>query len=245
MPSHAPEQKPTQSTHTSVGAGRKPAPPPTLGTVGHKYQPSHNFCYMAHPLKFDVYPVGEDENGKPKYEILPYLEVLEYKPGVNGVRHIKGHDDGDPTMAIAAMERQGYRRVPTDWIVEAFGEQVEGYVHVFDGAFGDIHLPVWNRLYQVGDAGDSHIVRDIAGYIEFQRRVLKEILGGRIDDQALVGLKSRLDYLEKAGRAGNASPSARVASEECRAKLTVVTNPASGVATSAGRKAKPAPKAPE
>ncbi len=226
MPSVAPDAQQQPATTVSVSGGRKPAPPPTNGGDGrHRWPSTHSFIFMCHPMHLDVYPVGVDEKGAMQFEVLPYIEQLEYKPGLNGVRHVKGYDDGDPTAAIAAMEARGYKRVPTDWQVEAFGEECDGYVHAFDGVAGPIHLCVWNRLYQVGD--ESYILPDRPGYIEFQRRVLKEILGGRLNDHAMTGLRRKLEERERAGAAGNATPSAKLNTEEMRLRLKLL--PATGM----------------
>lgn len=175
----------------------------------------HDFVFLAHPLRWDVYLT---ERGA---EILPSLTTLEFQPGLAGVLPVKGEMSGDPSYAMTAKQLKGWVIVPEDFEVIAFGERRRGYRHVYDSRGGpDLHhCSVWERPYQVG--GTAMVQRDGDGYIQFLRDIAEQVLPP-IDPNVRRGLEANLKamYRTAASAAKNsltAEQSAEIVNRKCQA----------------------------
>lgn len=198
----------------------------------------HDFVYICHPLRWDVYLT---ERGA---EILPAITELEFQPGLAGVLPVKGEMNGDPSYAITAKVAKGWQVVPEDFEVVAFGEKRRGYRHVYDGRGGpDSHVcPVWVRPYQVG--GQSFSQRDEAGFFQFLRDVAEKVMGP-MDVNARRGLEAKLREMHRtAASAAGKSYMAESTAGVLLKKLEAFARSDSSQASSRpGRAPKPAPKA--
>lgn len=219
------------------GGGREPRPSrraEALSTLDTK----HDFVYIAHPLRWDVYLT---ERGA---EILPAITELEFQPGLAGVLPVKGEMNGDPSYAMTAKQAKGWVIVPDDFEVTAFGEKRRGYRHVYDGRGGpDSHTcSVWQRPYQVG--GVAMVQRDEGGFIQFLRDIAERILPP-MDPNVRRGLEAKLREMHRtAASARSKSYMAESVADILEKKLEAFAKPTrdAGVGRS-GRAPKPAPRA--
>ncbi len=117
-----------------------------------RMKPSPNFLYMHHPQRWQY------KNGK----ILPLLAKLNQTPGLMNVSH-KG---GDMTKAIAGQIQNGWQILPHD-IIEG------GYVRVYDGFQGKVHLSKWETPRQHGN-NSIKPATDAEGYDAFLEGLLNE-----------------------------------------------------------------------
>jgi len=162
--------KTTIKAPSKARAGIKPTPPPSVMEAPFNFAATHSFVYLAHPTRWDVYETSEGP------ELLPQLRAFPRAPGVNGVVYVRGHDDGDETAAVANLcHKDGWVKVDPNVTVLAFGESVDGYVHQYPGRSGPINLPVWTRLYQLGDEVQRQF--DADGFHDFLRFVRDNYLG--------------------------------------------------------------------
>lgn len=229
------KSQPTIHGDASTG-GREPKPPPAANTTAHKWPSSHGFAYMATEERWDVVKVGE-KDGEAQYEILPHLLTVHFTPGVNGVVHVKGANDGDPSATIGRLQAKGYKLVPMDMTVTAFGQDYTGYVHVYDGAYGEINLPRWVRLYRLGDT--TYQSRDGEGWVNFLRWVRDNLLP-EPKDEVRLALVGQLEQVRRLAAGNLNSPSAKEAAGIYADKIKAAQPRR---APAGGRSAKPPPKA--
>ena len=114
---------------------------------------SPNFLYLYHPNRWQV--MGG--------EVLPVLYELRRSPGVENVSPKGG---GDMSPAIGAKVRDGWVVIPHDVIPG-------GYVRVFDGFQGPIHLSKWETPRQVGRRAYKPKI-DVEGHREFLRGLIAD-----------------------------------------------------------------------
>lgn len=161
---------PPLSPTTPPEAGYAPRPVPgserTLPPLA--LDPSHNFRFLVHPVRYDVFMTG---NGA---EILPIPNRFEFQPGLHGVLPVKGETDGDPSHALLERSRKGWIEVPDDFPVTAFGEAMTRYSQAYPVKGGQHHCEVWTRPYRVGVT--VYWQRDFEGYWQFLRDVQAQIL---------------------------------------------------------------------
>jgi hypothetical protein len=171
-------------------AGRAPKKRAAAVSQGPQLEFKANFCYLAHPARYDVFITDRGP------EILPALTTLEYQPGLAGVLPVKGEANGDPSFALAAKKKKGWIEVPEDFVVEAYGERRAGYVQVYDSKHGPEthHVEVWQRPYVVGS--EIYWDKDPAGYWQFLRDV-KEKLLPPVDNNVLRALQSKLQAMKR------------------------------------------------
>jgi len=106
--------------------------------------------YMAHPSRW--YCVDG--------EWLPQLGKLSSRPGQSNVKA-----DGDTSHAETLARKEGWQILPWD-VIEG------GYVQVFDGIRGPVHLSRWETPRQVG--AQLVLLSDEEGYRSFLRHLLAE-----------------------------------------------------------------------
>lgn len=101
-------------------------------------------------------------------ELLPNLARLSHQRGVNNVDH-----HGDTTLAEVHASRQGWTILPPSSCPASMTpDGIEGYVRVFDGKSGPIHVTPWERPRSLG----SRVVwdRDEEGYRVWLRHLVAE-----------------------------------------------------------------------
>ena len=101
-------------------------------------------------------------------ELLPNLARLSHARGVNNVDHW-----GDTTLAEVHATRQGWTILPpASCPASMTPDGIEGYVRVYDGKSGPIHVTPWERPRALG----SRVVwdRDEAGYHAWLRHLIAE-----------------------------------------------------------------------
>ena len=137
------------SAGSTAFAGRA-ATLPTMQQTRLNHEPVPAWWYMAHPSRW--YCVGG--------EWLPQLGKLSSRPGQSNVK-----PDGDTSFAESLARKEGWQLLPWD-VVEG------GYVQVFDGVRGLVHLSRWETPRQVGT--QLVILSDEEGYRGFLRYLLAE-----------------------------------------------------------------------
>jgi len=130
--------------------------------------------YMAHPSRW--YCVDG--------EWLPQLGKLSSRPGQSNVKV-----DGDTSHAETLARKEGWQILPWD-VIEG------GYVQVFDGIRGPVHLSRWETPRQVG--AQLVLLSDEEGYRSFLRHLLAEGIVASPDPVVLDVLMER-----QAQRVGN------------------------------------------
>lgn len=135
---------------TTGGIAGRPAVLPTAQQVRINHDPIPPWWYMAHPSRWYC------REG----EWLPQLGKLSVTPGQNNVK-----PNGDTSLAEALLRKEGWTILPWD-IIEG------GYVQVFDGVRGPVHLSRWETPRQVG--AQLVIIPDEAGYLAFLRHLLAD-----------------------------------------------------------------------
>lgn len=138
-PNKATSTQPAEGTF----AGRRPEPPPAPNNRV-QLPPSQDFVFLWHPEMWDVVEV----DGEPK--LAPRLREFRYEPGVAGVEEVKRQRGGNPRRALATQAERGFLPVDPNVIVHAWGRDEEGYVRMYDGVRGPVHLSVWHRPYVLG-----------------------------------------------------------------------------------------------
>ena len=228
------------------------APPPTMGVASGGREPrrtaraaeistldvKHNFLYLVHPLRWDVYVTDKGP------EILPSPTELEFMPGLAGVLPVKGEPNGDPSYAITVKQAKGWIVVPDDFEVTAFEERRKGYVHVYDSRGGPDthHCPVWVRPYPYG--GQWLFQRDARGYHQFLRDVAAKVMPA-MDPNVRRGLENKLREMHRTAKSasGKSYMAEGVASAlEEKIEAFKIGDAPQGIGRP-GRSPKPAPKA--
>lgn len=129
-------------------AGRAPVLP-----TAHQARLNHDavpaWWYMAHPSRWMCV------NG----EWLPQLAKLSSKPGQSNVR-----SNGDTSYAETMARKEG-------WTIITWDAVEGGYLRVFDGVAGAVHLSRWETPRQVG--AQLVILPDEDGYHAFLRHLLE------------------------------------------------------------------------
>jgi len=212
-----PAKQTSKAAHTSKATkGSKPVAVPKERPTGFPLNASSNFIFMAHPMRWDVFPVGNGE-----YEILPLLTKLEFQAGIAGVLPVKGKDlqDGDPSWALLAKQQSGWQAIPADTEVTAFGEKEVGYVHFVENDRGEYsHLSVWERPYMLGSS--VFFDRDQDGYIQFLRHCKTNILPP-MDQNVGKALQAKLKELASLAK-NSATPRGKETAEEINARIEAI-----------------------
>jgi len=141
-------------------AGRRPEPPPSSAPVL-RMDPRANFVLLHHPHRLDVVFIDDEP------VVVPMLRRFHFEPGVSGVEQIRGRSDGNPSRAIATLVDKGWTQLDPGMTVTAWEKSEEGYVRVYDGHRGPVHLDVWTRPYVLG----AQVLMDFDsdGWNEFRR----------------------------------------------------------------------------
>lgn len=171
--SSAPETTPASDARpklevVSQGAqlvtGRMPDPPPSAQTAL-RMDALPNWIYLHHPHRWDI---ELDEEGTA--HLVPTLRRFLFEPGLSGVEQHRGQAQGNPTRALASRSEWGWYAIPTTLEVPAWGGRERGYVRVYDGHRGLVHLDIWTRPYALG--GRVELDFDLAGRLAFKLELL-------------------------------------------------------------------------
>jgi len=139
---------PTTSTTPTI-EGRAPTMPVSR-RVRLNLPPKARWWYKWHPARWVVM------DG----EILPMLGRLTGEPGVNGT-----NKNGDTVGAEINARRRGWTVIPWDAVAG-------GYVRVYDGRRGPVHLSRWETPKQI--ANRTLIKSDLEGYKVFLRQLMAD-----------------------------------------------------------------------
>ena len=134
---------------TGTIAGRSPELPTTQRTRLNLPARSR-WWFKHHPARWVVM----------EGEILPLLGKLSGEPGVNGT-----DKSGDTAGAEINATRRGWKMIPWN-VIEG------GYIRVFDGRKGPIHLSKWEHPKQI--ANRTIIKSDMEGYKAFLRKLVTD-----------------------------------------------------------------------
>lgn len=99
-------------------------------------------------------------------ELVPLLGRMSHQPGVNNVDHF-----GDTTRAEVNLVKKGWTLIPPEACPASMTpDGIAGYVRVFDGKNGPIHVTAWERPRALG----SRVVwdRDEDGYRAWLRHLM-------------------------------------------------------------------------
>lgn len=140
----------TFPSSTTGGFAGRAAALPTTHQARINHDPVPAWWYTAHPSRW--YCV--------QGEWLPLLGRLSSRPGQANVK-----PDGDTSLAESLLRKEGWTILPWD-VIEG------GYVQVFDGVRGPVHLSRWETPRQVG--AQLVILSDEEGYRSFLRHLLAE-----------------------------------------------------------------------
>tara|TARA_R100000808_G_C2129865_1_gene139277 strand:+ start:546 stop:1217 length:672 start_codon:yes stop_codon:yes gene_type:complete len=135
-------RKSSKAAAASPGAGlSRDAARPTAPQELLRLEPRPWFTLLHHIAQWDVFTVGDG------LTVAPRLVEFYYQAGVSGVVQLRKQLSGDATSALAWKGRQGWREIAgaDSRTVVAFGAEVRGYVGVYDGHKGPIHVPRWRR----------------------------------------------------------------------------------------------------
>jgi hypothetical protein len=134
--------------NTAAPAGRAPVlPAAQQARINHEPIPA--WWYRAHPSRWMCV------DG----EWLPQLAKFSSKPGQSNVKN-----DGDTSLAETLARKEGWTIIPWDCIEG-------GYLRVFDGTQGAVHLSRWETPRQVGT--QLVILSDDEGYRAFLRHLME------------------------------------------------------------------------
>lgn len=147
--------------------------------------PSPNFSYITHPFRWDVVEVDSI------IVVVPLLREFRYEPGVCNVKDVRGKSSGDPSVALLTLSRRGWVEIPADIEVPTAAGRVKGYVRMYDGHQGQVHLPVWSR--PVGLAGQVVIKHDLVHYNRFRLELVKNGVIEPPDETVLEAMAVRMD----------------------------------------------------
>ena len=134
---------------SSAYQGRPAVAPPTHSAkLNMDAEPA--FWFIAHPNRWQFI------DG----EYLPVLSRLSQRPGAKNVTK-----DGDTAHAETLLRKGGWTVIPWDAVPG-------GYVQVFDGRGGAVHLSRWETPRQVGT--QIVMTTDTAGYYGFLRGLIAD-----------------------------------------------------------------------
>jgi hypothetical protein len=154
-----------------IGGGRAPSRRTTGPRRLLNEAPRADFTYKHHPARW------QEVDG----ELLPVLSRMSHARGVNNVDHY-----GDTTRAEVDAQKGGWTLIPQSACpAEITPDGIAGYVRVFDGRAGPIHVSAWTHPRSVGSKVTW--VVDEEGYRAFLRHLMAE---GYIDapDPAIVDM---------------------------------------------------------
>lgn len=172
-------------------------------------------------------------------ELLPLLGRMSHARGVNNVDHF-----GDTTRAEVNLSKKGWTLIPPEACPAAVSpDGIPGYVRVFDGRVGPIHVTAWERPRALG----SRVVwdRDEQGYRQWLRHLMTEGFIAPPDSTVVDYLREQLmSKRERKAAAADLNPYARQAVEQidkALERLDAAWAKVSG--TDEADQAEPAPKA--
>lgn len=135
--------------HAGAFAGR-PATPPATHSAKINIEPEPAFWFIAHPNRWQFL------DG----QWLPVLSRLSQRPGAKNVTK-----DGDTAHAETLLRKGGWTVIPWDAVDG-------GYVTVYDGNRGPVHVSKWEQPRQVG--AQVVMTTDQEGYRAFLRGLITD-----------------------------------------------------------------------
>ena len=138
------------TSDSNTGFGGRPASPPATHSAKLGMDADPPFWYIAHPNRWQFL------DG----EWLPVLSRLSQRPGAKNVTK-----DGDTAHAETLLRKGGWSIIPWDAVDG-------GYVTVYDGRNGPVHLSRWETPRQVGT--QIVMTTDQDGYRAFLRGLIAD-----------------------------------------------------------------------
>jgi hypothetical protein len=187
-----------------IGGGRAPSRRTTGPRRLLNEAPRPDFTFKHHPARW------QEIDG----ELLPVLSRMSHARGVNNVDHY-----GDTTRAEVEAQKGGWTLIPpTACPAEASPDGIAGYVRVFDGRAGPIHVSAWESPRSVGSRVTW--VTDADGYRAWLRHLMTEGYIGAPDPSIVDMLREQLmSKRQRKAAAADLNPYARQAVEEIDARL--------------------------
>ena len=207
MPTRRAEDTEQPATRSQVPSLAAPAAGPTLAG-GPLRVPAENeaWTYCASPTMLECH------DG----QIVAKLAKAWHTPGLNGNGRLRGRGEG----FIAALEAQGWTRIPHDIECLAWGEPSRGpdstYLRRWSGLLGErivsYWTDAWTRPRAIGQ--ETRWTRDEAGWRDFLARCLAVVWPGDLDEvQVEIATAPLLRRLRAV--LGRETISARQAREAC------------------------------
>lgn len=120
--------------------------------------PRADFTYKHHPARW------HEVDG----ELLPVLSRMSHARGVNNVDH-----HGDTTRAEVNARKGGWTLIPPEACPSSMTpDGIAGYVRVFDGRAGPIHVSAWEQPRSIGSRVTW--ISDEEGYRAWLRHLMAE-----------------------------------------------------------------------
>lgn len=148
-----------------------------------RLSPSPNFAYLAHPFLWDVVKVDK------LFVLVPILRELRFEPGVCNVKEERGRAEGDPNFALVKLARKGWVEIPAKIEVPTLKGRRKGYVWVFQGWQGPVHMSVWTRPVAVG--GKVLLKQDVENFNRFRMELVTNGVVEPPDETILEALSMR------------------------------------------------------
>lgn len=216
-------------------------PTPVVQSVARlRLPPSPSFVLLYNPALWDVAVV----EGEPL--IVPRLREFRFEPGQSGVEAVRGQAEGNPRRALDALAERGWLPVHSSIQATAWGQTLDGYVRVYDGVRGPVHLSVWSRPYVRGN--QVVIDFDDDGWNRWRASLVTDGVIPGPDRSAKRALQLDLSkMLRRLQTAANKSASAMEQAEQYELRLTVFQGgrsaaPARPVASAPASAPEPAPR---
>lgn len=141
-----------------IGGGRAPIRRTSGPAKVLNEAPRADFTFIHHPARW------HEVNG----ELLPVLATMSHAPGVNNVDNY-----GDTTRAEVNARKGGWTLIPPEACPSSITpDGIAGYVRVFDGRAGPIHVSAWEQPRSIGSRVTW--VTDADGYNAWLRHLMAE-----------------------------------------------------------------------
>ena len=115
--------------------------------------PVEKFFLCSHPSRWALF--GD--------RLLPILDRMKIKPGVNGVDH-----RGDYGLSMLQRQREGWTVIPWDAVAcHANGREYPEYIATYEGKNGPIHQLIWSTPNQLNSTAAATWATDSVGYRRF------------------------------------------------------------------------------
>jgi len=182
-----------------IGGGQAPQRSNRRAAKPLNEPPRADFTLTHHPARW------QEIDG----ELLPLLGRMSHKRGINNVDHF-----GDTTRAEVNLRKDGWTLIPQEACPpEMTPDGIAGYVRVYTGRGGPIHVTAWERPRPLG----SRVVwdRDQEGYHAWLRSLMTEGYIAPPDSTVVDYMREQLHTRrERKAAAADLNPYARQAVEK-------------------------------